>query len=91
MKATFRRLWEDWKAKRRGEVRVVHKSVTRGRIYARVGEDAPAPTDPVPVPARGTARVHITVTRADGTIEDLGSTEASMEWQPSKPQSVITQ
>lgn len=34
----LRRIYEDFKARRRGETRIVPKDVTRGRIYGRPDE-----------------------------------------------------
>ena len=60
----FRRLWEDYKAYRRGERRVAPKNV-RGRIYAR----AASTSGGTQIGATPKASLEITITRADGSVE----------------------
>ena len=64
---------EDFKAWRRGEVRVAEKGVTRGRIYEKRDLEAPViPDKPVggaSMFANATADLEIQITRADGTVE----------------------
>jgi hypothetical protein len=63
----FRDLYEDFKAWRRGEVRVAPRG-TRGRVYARKdGEPSGGPT--VNVASTATATLTMIITRADGTKE----------------------
>ena len=62
------RLWEDLKAKWRGETRL--KGAKRGRLYIRK-DDKPSGS-PVEVNKQTTVElVGITITRADGTIAEI--------------------
>ncbi len=61
------RIWEHFKAWRRGEKRV--KGATRGRMYQRPGEQDPASTK---MKSKATLKVSkITVIRADGSTEEI--------------------
>lgn len=63
----FIRTWnEAQKAKKRGEVLI--PGASRGRIYQK----AEGPTTKQEVPSKGTPVVRISVTRADGSVEDHG-------------------
>lgn len=74
--------WADAKARRRGERRVAPDGV-RGRVYApRKGAAIAAGKHDVrPQP---TIEVGIKVTRADGTVEDLGTVPGTIEPAPDK-------
>lgn len=64
---------EDFRAKRRGERRVAPAGAT-GRVYERRNKVEPAartaPAAPGPrVKTKATARLHMKIERADGTVE----------------------
>lgn len=71
------KLWEDFKAKRRGEVRVAPG--LRGRIYAKKEEIAEAGDHSAKT--KGKAFLHMKITRADGSIEEL-TVPATVEVKP---------
>ncbi len=58
-------IWEDFKAKRRGEHRIAPRG-ERGRVYAK---NEPDPQPGHHVRARGKATLHMKVTRANGDVE----------------------
>ena len=62
----LRRWIEDFKAYRRGEVRI--SDGVRGRVYEREGDTGtPGHSQ---AQGRASAKLHIKVTRADGTVEN---------------------
>lgn len=64
----IRRWIEDFKAYRRGEVRI--SKGDRGRVYADRIEPEKASGGHSVSAGRGSASLHIKVTRADGTVEE---------------------
>jgi hypothetical protein len=67
----FKQTIEDFKAWRRGEIRVQPRGVT-GRIYALKETGQPEGGAAVNVKTEPIASLHVKVIRADGTVEDLG-------------------
>lgn len=67
-KETIMRLWENFKAWRRGEKRV--KGATRGRMYRRPEDTEPSAS--TKMKSKATLKVSkITVIRADGSTEEI--------------------
>lgn len=64
----FKRLWEDFKAKRRGEERTKPKEV-RGRVYK--DKNTPPSGGGTLVPARAVGTLKMKITRADGKVETI--------------------
>lgn len=86
MKLRERLRWirEDWKAKRRGEVRVAPRGAS-GRVYAKEGQypsEARSRAGAHQARAKATVTVGIKVIRADGTVEDHGTHPATLEEKP---------
>lgn len=65
----LRRLWEDFKARRRGEERVLPAGV-RGRVYQEKSVSE-KPRGGTLVPARAVGTLKMKITRADGKVETI--------------------
>lgn len=64
------RLWEDFKAWRRGEKRI--KGATRGRCFVKKNPELPPDSDIKKATAKATMKLtKIRVIRKDGTIEEI--------------------
>lgn len=64
-----KKLWEDLKARRRGEKRVASRKI-RGRVYEKTPPDpTQSPVGQASMKVSPQATCNIKVTRADGTVE----------------------